>query len=166
MIDISALSKDYAVRRLDEADAEEILALCRGNTQFYRYCGAEPTREQVLQDLHILPPGKEASDKYYLGFFREDALVAVMDLIDGYPEPDVAFIGFFMMNIALQGRQLGSAIIRQTAAYLKASGNKAIRLGIDRDNPQSTHFWSKNGFSVIEEIDRGDWTVLVAEKAL
>ena len=166
MIDISSLSMDYEVRRLDDSDADSILALCEGNPQFYQYCEAEPSRAQVLNDLHIAPPGIELSDKYYIGFYRQDSMIAVMDLIDGYPEPDMAFIGFFMMRKDLQGRQIGSAIIRETVASLKAAGKKAIRLGIDKENPQSTHFWKKNGFLVINQVDRGGWTILVAEKIL
>ena len=166
MLDISMLSIHYDVRRLSDADADSILELCRENTQFYQYCEAEPTMEQVLRDLHITPPGVEFSDKYYIGFYQEDVLTAVMDLIDGYPEPDMAFIGFFMMRKELQGQQIGSAIIRETAAGLKTVGKTALRLAIDKGNPQSTHFWKKNGFLVIRELERDEWTVLVAEKKL
>ena len=166
MLDLSKLSAQYEIRRLDDSDADAILTLCRENTQFYRYCEAEPTREQVLSDLHITPPGVGMSEKYYIGFFQRSMLIAVMDLIDGYPEPDMAFIGFFMMRKELQGRQIGSAIIRETASFLKAAGKRAVQLGIDKDNPQSTHFWLKNGFRVTREVDRGGWTILVAEKSL
>ena len=166
MIEISKLNSHYNIRRLDDSDAEGIFALCRENTQFYEYCEAEPTMEQVLNDLHITPPGVNLKDKYYIGFFDQDTLVAVMDLIDGYPTPDIAYIGFFIMKKDLQGLQKGTAIIQESAAYLKESGKTAIRLGIDKDNPQSTHFWKKNGFSVIKEVDRNGWTVLVAEKEL
>ena len=89
-----------------------------------------------------------------------------MDLIDGYPEPETAFIGFFMMNKDLQGQGIGTAIIQETAAYLKTAGKTAIRLAIDKGNPQSTYFWKKNGFIVIKEVDRNGWTALVAEKKL
>ena len=166
MIDTSMLSGRYEIRRLSDPDADSILELCEGNTQFYQYCEAKPSREQVLHDLHITPPGIELSDKYYIGFYQKDTLVAVMDLIDGYPEPDMAFIGFFMMRKELQGQQIGSAIIRETAACLQAAGKTAIRLAIDKGNPQSTHFWKKNGFIVIREADRNGWTALVAEKTL
>ena len=166
MIEISKLSKQIEVRILGDSDADSILELCRENTQFYRYCEAEPSMEQVRRDLQITPPGVGLSDKYYVGFYREGVLTAVMDLIDGYPEPDLAFVGFFMMKRERQGRQIGSAIIRETAAYLKEIGKTAIQLGIDKENPQSTHFWKKNGFHVIREVDRGGWTVLVAQKTL
>ena len=165
-MDLSALSKRYSIRRMDDSDADSILELCRGNAQYYLYCQAEPSREQILNDLHITPPGIDPSAKYYIGFYQGNTLVAVMDLIDGYPGPDTAFIGFFMMRKEFQGNQVGSAIIQETAAYLKTLGMIAIQLGIDKGNPQSTHFWKKNGFVVKEEIDRGGWTVLLAEKTL
>ena len=165
-MDLSALSKCYSIRRMDDSDADSILELCKGNTQYYLYCQAKPSREQILNDLHITPPGIDPSAKYYIGFYQGNTLVAVMDLIDGYPGPGTAFIGFFMMRKEFQGNQVGSAIIQETAAYLKTLGMTAIQLGIDKGNPQSTHFWKKNGFVVKEEIDRGDWTVLLAEKTL
>ena len=165
-MDISALSKRYHIRRMDDSDTDSILELCRGNTQYYLYCQAEPSREQILSDLHITPPGIDPSDKYYIGFYQKNTMVAVMDLIDGYPAPGIAFIGFFMMRKEFQGNQVGSTIIQEAAAYLKNLGMTSIQLGIDKGNPQSTHFWKKNGFVVKEEIDRGDWTVLLAEKAL
>ena len=41
-----------------------------------------------------------------------------------------------------------------------------VRLGIDKGNPQSNHFWNKNGFLVIKEVDQDGGTILVAEKTL
>ena len=163
MIDISRLSKQFDVRKLGDSDVDIILELCRENTQYYQYCGAETSKEQILEDLHSIPPG---IGKYYICFFRKSILIAVMDLIDGYPEPDVAYVGFFMMKKEEQGRQIGSTIIQETAAYLKETGKTAIQLGIDQENPQSTYFWKKNGFHVIREVDLDGWTALVAEKKL
>ena len=166
MIDVKMLSTRYDVRPLAEGDLSDILRLCRGNEQFYRYCEARPTEEELLSDLRVTPPGIDRSRKYYVGFFQEGALAAVMDLIDGYPREDIAYIGFFMLDKARQGRQEGSAIVREAAACLRAAGKAAIRLAIDRGNPQSTHFWTKNGFRVIAEAEVNGWPKLVAEKAL
>jgi len=98
MLDISRLSSRYEVRRLDERDAEDILRFCRQNTLYYEYCGAEPSMEQVLRDLHITPPGVDLWDKYYVGFFQNGEMIAVLDLIDGYPDRSTGYIGFFMVN--------------------------------------------------------------------
>ena len=166
MLDISKFSARYSVRLMDDPDAEEILALCLKNTQYYAFCEKKPSLELILRDLHITPPHTPAEAKYYVGFYDRDALVAVMDLIDGYPGAEYAFIGFFMMDKALQGRQIGSGIIREISRYLKETGKKSIRLGIDKGNPQSTHFWKKNGFAVIRELEQEDGPILVAEKTL
>ena len=109
------------------------------------------TRESILQDMTALPPEKSEEDKFYLGFFAGDELAAVMDLILDYPKPGIAFIGFFMMNAQKQGRGIGSQIVDEVTAHLKACGFNEVRLGVDKGNPQSRAFWTKNGFSPIEE---------------
>lgn len=166
MLDLTKFSSKYFVRSMDERDADRILALCRGNSLFYEYAQAEPTLEQVLGDLRISPPGVDMQYKYYLGFFDGKTLVAVMDIIDGYPNPEIAFIGFFMVDAALQGRGNGSFIIMETAEYLRSIGKTAIRLGIDADNPQSSAFWRKNGFITVSEVDNDGHTILLTEKAM
>ena len=166
MLDITRLSSRYAVRFMQDSDAEEILDFCRQNTQYYRYCGKQPSKELVLQDLRVTPPGIERSAKYYVGFYDHAVLVAIMDLIDGYPGRDWGYIGFFMVNKQLQGNQVGSGILREVCQYLKTSGITTVRLGIDKDNPQSNHFWKKNGFAVIREVEQDGGTILVAEKTL
>ncbi|MBQ6559231.1 MAG: GNAT family N-acetyltransferase [Erysipelotrichaceae bacterium] len=166
MIDISRLSHSYDVRRLDENDTDDILEICQGNSQFYLYCEAKPDREQVQNDMHITPPGKDLSSKFYIGFFQKNELIAVMDMIDGYPQDDIVYIGFFMMKKEYQGKEIGSSIISETANYLKELGYQTIRLGIDKENPQSNHFWKKNGFEVIQETDRNGWMILIGERKL
>ena len=89
-----------------------------------------------------------------------------MDLVDGYPSPDAAYIGFFMMNPQYQGKQIGTAIIDEVIDYLLSTGKTSVRLAIDKGNPQSTHFWKKNGFDVLSEADVNGWTKLVAERKL
>ncbi len=76
-----------------------------------------------------------------------------MDLILGYPEDNTAFIGLFMTNIRLQGKGIGSEIITESITYLKECGFTKIRLGVDKGNPQSFNFWSKNQFSIVKSED-------------
>ena len=167
-LSISELSTRYTVRRLTEADIPAILNVMEGNPLFYRYCGAgaAPSAALIRQDMTALPPGKTMPDKYYLGFFQGDRLAAVMDLIDGYPTSDIAFIGFFMTNSALQGQGEGTRIISELSAALHRSGFSAIQLGIDKGNPQSTHFWKKNGFAVLREIPQNGGIILLAQRPL
>lgn len=152
-MDISKLSARYAVRRLTEDDVEMIYDLSSGNSVYYRYHPPFVTRESILEDMAALPPGKGYDDKYYIGFFDGAVLVAVMDLILDYHEAGVAFIGFFMTDVKYQGNGIGSGIISDTAAYLKSLGYVEIRLDVDKGNPQSFAFWTKNKFSPVREND-------------
>ena len=134
-LDITALSSTYAVRQLTPEDADAVLALAAGNALFYRYHPPLPDRESILSDMTALPPGKGPEDKYFLGLFQGERLTAVMDLILGYPEADSAWMGW----------GVGSGILRDVEAALRAAGFRTLRLAVDRGNPQSWAFWTKNG---------------------
>ena len=84
-------------------------------------------------------------------FYQYQKLVAVLDWISGYPAKETAWIGLFMVSAEKQGKGIGSGIIRDMAASLKAVGYREIQLGVDKGNPQSFAFWTKNGFEVLRE---------------
>ena len=165
-IDIKMFSNRYDVRKLHHDDVELIYSFCKRNIQYYEYCGKEPSVELIERDLEITPPELSIEQKYYVGFFDRNKLVAVMDLEDGYPDEDYAYIGFFMMNHELQGNGIGTQIISEVFEYLRELGFQKCMLGIDKDNPQSNHFWKKNGFEVIREVVQEEGAILVAERKL
>ena len=148
---IKDLSKTFYVRKLDKDDIELIYDLSCKNHIYYQYHPPFVTRESILDDMKALPPGKSYDDKYYIGFFENDSLVAIMDLILDYPTKGIAFIGLFMTNIQYQHKGIGSNIISEITMSLKSLGYRKIRLGVDKGNPQSYSFWSKNNFKAISE---------------
>lgn len=167
MMDVSRFSNRYLVRRVGEDDIAEIYALCVGNGLYYKYCPPFVTRQSIADDMKALPPKKKISDKYYLGCYDGDKLIAVMDLIMGYPDEKTAFIGFFMTDASVQNAGIGSQIIRDLCSGLKDIGVANIRLGWVEGNPQAEHFWRKNGFirtGVTYDTDK--YTVVVAQRAL
>lgn len=166
-MDICNLSSTYSVRRLTNQDVDIIYELSRHNHIFYQYHPPFVTKESILEDIAALPPNKEYKDKYYIGFFNNTSLIAVMDLILDYPHDKTAFIGLFMMNIHNQGRGTGSKIIRDCATYLSLLGYQKIRLGIDKGNPQSEAFWIKNSFlKTGEEVPNDISAYLLMERTL
>lgn len=95
MFDINKFSNQYSVRFLKENDIDLVIDVCNGNPLFYEYTIARPTKENLLEDMRLTPPGIDLKDKYYVGYFDNETLVAVLDLIDGWPSEEVAYIGFF-----------------------------------------------------------------------
>ncbi len=150
-MEIHRLSTEYHVRRLNQNDVELVYQLCSENDLFYEYHPPFVTKESIIEDMKALPEGKSYSDKYFIGFFKDDQLAAVMDLIVDYPVENTAFIGFFMVDRKLQNQGIGSYIIRECIAYMKEMHFEKIQLGVDKGNPQSFAFWSKNGFYAIDE---------------
>lgn len=162
---IEAFSKKHTVRRMTVEDTDIIYGLCVGNPLYYEYCPPFVTRESIGEDLAALPPNTCKEQKYYVGFFDSEKLLAVMDIIDGYPQRGIAFIGFFMMEESVQGRGTGSEIITEIVDYLEQEGYTAVRLAWVMGNPQAEHFWRKNGFEVIKETSGTDGSrLMLAER--
>lgn len=148
MFAICALSRRFDVRRLYdcEADTQAVFELYQSNPQYFDAMKDCPTIEGAKADLTALPPNKTNEDKYYLGFYADTALVAVMDLILGFPNDKTAFIGLFMVNAKYQNKGIGSLIITEVLEALSDSGFAYCRLGYVKNNLQSRSFWEKNGF--------------------
>lgn len=153
VIDLEAgnLSQKFYVRKLEKNDVDIIYNLSCGNHIFYQYHPPFVTKKSILEDMEALPPEKSYDDKFYVGFFEKETLIAIMDLILDYPEKELAFIGLFMTNIEHQNKGIGSELISEIVMCLKSLDFKKIRLAVDKGNPQSYAFWSKNKFHVIKE---------------
>ena len=156
-MNIKLLSDSFIVRRLNAEDVGVIYDLCCENKIFYEYHPPFVTKESILEDMAALPPGKNYNDKFFVGFFENDILVAIMDLILDYPAEGICFIGLFMMNLNYQNKGVGSKIIKECKKHLHISGFNKIRLGVDKNNPQSNAFWKKNGF---EQIDENEYILM------
>ena len=166
-MDVAEFSKRYFVRLLDQSDIDAIFALCSQNSLYYDYCPPFVTRESISMDMRALPPGKDLSDKYYLGYFDGDKLIAVMDFIASYPNGTTAFIGFFMTDMSVQNKGIGSTIIDELCCYLPKAGFTSLRLGWVKGNPQAEHFWHKNGFTETGlTYDTDNYTVIIAQRDL
>ena len=162
---IADISKKYQVRLLEEKDISIVYSLCRKNKLYYDFCPPFVTPESIKADMTALPPRKRREDKFYLGYFDNDNLIAVMDLILGYPDEDIAYIGFFMTDVSLQGKGVGSAIISEMSQFICSQGYSDIQLGWVKGNPQAEHFWLKNGFIETGKLyDMDDYTVVEARK--
>lgn len=166
-MDITLFSNKYKVRRLTNADISEIYQLECKNTLYFEWCPPFVTKEGILADMKALPPGKSMLDKYYIGFYREERLIAVMDLIDGYPENGIAYIGLFMTDMSIQNQGVGTQMIDDLCAYLTDLGYDSVRLAWVKGNPQAEHFWIKNYFLPIKETESNVAAkVILAEKLL
>lgn len=166
-LNIKDLSGKYLVRRLSVEEAADIYKLCIGNPTYYRYIKSEPTMENISEVFIELPPGITAEDKYFVGFYEEERLIAIMDLITRYPDKETALIGWFMMEKEFQGKGLASGIISEVLASLREYGFRKVRLGYIKGNEESRSFWTRNGFTATgEESETEHYTIVIMESRL
>lgn len=166
-MNVEYLSDKYAVRRLDAGDVDSVFELCSKNSLYYQYCPPFVTKSSIVEDMEALPPGKEKKDKYFLGYYDNSSLIAVMDMIIGYPDAHTLYIGFFMTDIDVQGKGVGTVIIEQLCNYVREMGFQRIELAWVKGNPQSESFWMKNKFKIIgERASNAVEQVIAAERLL
>ena len=167
-LDIAALSTEYEVKRIKEEDISAVYRLAKSNSRYYEYLHTVPTRESLTEVISTLPDGTSPGDKYFLGFYNaDDVLVAVMDLITGYPEADDAFIGWLMVDGEMQGRGIGSGIFADVRAAMKAAGYDYMALAVVKENEEALKFWEDQGFKVKEEsVSTDGYQVYVLDRGI
>lgn len=165
-MNVKMLSQSYVVRKLELSNVDDIYALCKENIMYYRYCPPFVSKESIIQDMCLTPKNVALQDKYYVGFYKENKLICLMDLIDHYPYKNTVYIGFFMVNKKYQNQGIGSKIIRELFCTLSKMGYKKVNLAWVNENKQSENFWLKNGMKVIKQIrsDSVGQVVKLAEK--
>ncbi len=166
--DISMLSSDYSVNRITEADISSVFRLARSNRRYYRLLGQRPTMQSLTDIISEVPEGSAPESKHFVGFYGDDgSLVAVLDLITGYPEKDDAFIGWFMVDAELQGQGIGSQLFADIRAAMKGQGYDYLSLGVIKENAEAVSFWEKQGFSFSgKETQRDGRTIAHMERAI
>lgn len=139
---------DY--RPLCAACSEDVAALFALFEQAPGYSltveGRLPSLEDARAALSEAPPEKELKDKFFGGYWKDGALVGCTDLIRGYPEPDIAFLGLLLFSETHQGQGLGVSALEHIANLSRSWGCTALRLAVIDKNERALAFWRREGF--------------------
>ena len=145
--DLQSLSSELNARKITEADISDVYNLCRDNRKYYRLMHMKPSMQALTRVISEVPAGSDPKNKHFVGFYDDDnKLVAILDLITGYPESDDAFIGWFMVDANRQGEGIGSQLLADIRAAMKARGYDYLSLEVRKENADAIDFWQKNGF--------------------
>ena len=162
--DIQAFSTEYDVRRIRREDIGEVYQLCKSNEQYYRGLAGIPAPESLTEIISSIPESVTAENKYFVGFYEKDTLIAVLDLIAGYPERDDAFIGWFMVEGSMQRQGIGSRIFADVRAAMKGQGYDSLSLQCAGTHEEALAFWEAQGFRPTGEtaVQDGTETLILA----
>ena len=150
MVHVQDFSKTCLVRILHEEDVDCIYELCKTNPQYYVYCPPQVSKKSIAHDLQIFPKNSCMENKYYVGYFKNEELIAILDFIDAYPKKNTCFIGFFMVHAKYQHCGMGSKIMKDLLNYLD-NRYAEIHLGWMKENKKAKKFLEKHGFVVQKE---------------
>lgn len=152
-LNIEALSTSHQVRQITQADISDVYALCKSNQKYYEYTNDAPTVESLTEIISRIPEGAQTTDKYFVGFYKDNHLVSVLDLITGYPEKNDAFIGWFMVDGHLLRQGIGSQIFADVRAAMTGQGYDLLSLACEKANKEAIAFWQAQGFKAASEDD-------------
>ncbi len=163
--------KDYNIHPITEENIEEAFQLMRSNTYFYsRTQFHELTLQECKEDITALPPDTSLDQKFFVGIYENDKLVAVLDYLEGYPQNGIAFIGLFMLANEVHGKGIGKKMIQAFIESAKQNKFNEIKLGCFETNEVGHLFWSKMGFvnerEIIREVDGRELNLIVMRRLL
>lgn len=102
----------YQVRRLTEEDGGEIFALQRRHSGYHAlFLNHEVEESDVMSDLTSIPEGVLPEDKFYLGMYDADGLVAIADVVLNFPTSQTAWLGLVMVDYDDVGQGVGGKVI-------------------------------------------------------
>ncbi len=156
--------KDYEIRFIEEKDFDDLYHLEKNNVNYFKYTNEEPNYDSIISEVYELPPNITMDNKYFVGFYKDNKLIAVMDLIDGYPNKQTYWIGLFILDVEYQHIGIGTYLIKTFIEY----SDKNIQLGCLSNNKEGFAFWSKMGFKEIRRAynKEKNWEIIVMEKQI
>lgn len=163
--ELRKLLPEYTIVKIKEEHYDDVYHLQKENIIYFQYTNEYPIKyKDVIAEITELPPHTTEDQKYYIGFYLDDTLIAVMDYIDGYPDKNTYWIGLFILDINYQGLGIGTKIIN---GFIECS-DKNIQLGCLSNNVEGHMFWSKFGFKEIRHSYNKDkdWDIIVMEKKI
>lgn len=172
LIDLQELLPEYKIKKVSEEDYESLFNLESSNIDFYLCTqGRAVTYEEAINDTIELPPNTTQDQKFYIVFYDEDRLVAVMDYIENYPGKGIVWIGFFMVDANIKRKKLGTKIISAFENTLRKNNIQKMQLGCIDSNSVGMHFWKSLDMQEIRRViskddNRPDWNIIVFEKNL
>ena len=126
------------------ADAWDVYAT---NHDFFMLTGDKPaSKEGILASLHQVPNGFDLSGKCFVMLKQNGRVVAVTDLFAGYPTGDCLWLGLLLIHGDMQGRSVGSTIVKGIIDAGHTCGFTSIKLGVIDANAKAAQFWQSLGF--------------------
>ncbi|HZX06752.1 hypothetical protein [Kribbella sp.] len=147
---------ELVLRVIGPGDVDAVQGLIESDPGYTeRITGYPPGAADAQSLLMMRPEGLAEGAKVVLGAFDGQGLVAVVDLLRGYPKDGTAFIGLLQIHGQQQARGYGSTTYGLVERYVESTWPevRTMRLAVVDTNAQvATGFWQRQGFVATGEV--------------
>ena len=147
-------------RDVRRADAATLQAMFETDPAYFETIEAAPLRPDegmhvLVERPQVLPP--ERKHAWII------AGVAVLDVLEGYPDATTWYLGLIFLTPAARGAGLGTQLIEGLCAHVVESGGTALRLAVMLVNPDARRLYDRLGFQYVDRRVRTSWNGAVCE---
>ncbi len=144
------LADGTAVTRLGHEDGPSVQSLMYRCTEFFELTFGLPTGHADAQSQFLAGLDLVAEDrKHLLGVSVGDDVIAFIDAIERYPEPDSAAIGLLLVDPAHRRLGLGARLVAGLCEYFAGRGIRTLRADcVMTSNSTAIAFSERLGFEV------------------
>lgn len=154
MVQSIDLINGYKIIQLSKQNYDIVEELCKKCSDYFILSGETlPSKDDVSALFTDLPPNKNFEDKFFLGIYKSDKLIGIIDIVRDYPTISEWTIGLLLLEPEERGRGLGTVIHEALVKWSKSLGAKRFRIGVINDNDRAFKFWSNLGYAKVKEID-------------
>ena len=133
----------FQTRLLLESDVPALQVLFDEDPEYFEINGRAIPVEEIRA---ALPPGRTADDKLLFVLERDGRAEGMIDVIRGYPEPHIWYLGFIFLSKRVRGGGQGRRCLHALYDWVRAQGGTVIRLGVVEPNAKARHLYVTEGF--------------------
>jgi GNAT superfamily N-acetyltransferase len=139
---------DWVLEPLNRTDhALEVLDLTRRAADYVTLeVARSPDLAFVVDFFEATPPGVTKDKIYPHGIRQGGRLIGIVGIAEGYEFPTDWWIGLMLIDPALRGQGIGTAVAHDLIERARSSGIIMIKLSVLAANPNGLRFWKNLGF--------------------
>jgi ribosomal protein S18 acetylase RimI-like enzyme len=142
----------FRLLRLTDADLPRLLELCRSCADFYELVEGQPPSEATAAEiLGPLDVKFAHGTRHVWGVEKNDALIAVAELLEGHPSTHEWYIGLLLVAPEHRRQGVGGRLCAALLRWMGRRDASVVRLVVQQQNVNARAFWERQGFTLERE---------------